>query len=157
MPSVLVAVPPELSVAGEDVENVTPEGGVPTHAGVKVTDEEKPLIELRVIVADAVCPWVTVTGEVETRIKEGVAVEDVELVVVVVVCVVVAVGTVRVDEAASLIGLPVAVIVYEPTVTLATTNEPVIVPAETEQLDPVTAVPDSEQLESLEEKPVPET
>lgn len=66
-------------------------------------------------------------------------------------------STVSVVEPESPVGLPVAVTVYEPCVTLFTTNEPVNVPLESEQAEPVTTVPESEQVESLLEKPVPET
>lgn len=56
MPSELVVVPPEVSVTGGEIEKVTPEGGVPIHAGVKVTDELKPFMELSVMVAEPTWP-----------------------------------------------------------------------------------------------------
>lgn len=64
---------------------------------------------------------------------------------------------VNVDEPESPIGLPVAVTVYEAAETLPTMKEPVRAPLESEQDEELTALPESEQLESLGEKPVPET
>lgn len=52
MPSELVAVPPDASVIGDEIERLTPEGIVPTQAGVMVTEELKPFIEVRVIGMD---------------------------------------------------------------------------------------------------------
>jgi hypothetical protein len=71
--------------------------------------------------------------------------------------VVAAAATVNVDEPESPTGLAVAVTVYEPCVTLLTANEPVNAPFEIEQAEPVTTLPESEQLESLGAKPDPET
>lgn len=60
-------------------------------------------------------------------------------------------------ELESPIGSPVAVTVYEANETLLTVKEPVKAPFEIEQDGLLTAVPESKQLESLGEKPVPET
>lgn len=65
--------------------------------------------------------------------------------------------TVKVVEAESPIGLPVAVTVYEASETLLTVKEPVRTPFEIEQDEALTGVPESKQLESLVEKPVPVT
>ena len=54
-------------------------------------------------------------------------------------------------------GLPVAVIVYAPADTLATTNEAVNVPPEIEQVDEATAPPVIKQEVSRVENPEPET
>ena len=48
-------------------------------------------------------------------------------------------------------------IVYVPVDILATTNEAVKVPPETEHVMDPTGLPESEQLESLDEKPEPDT
>ena len=65
--------------------------------------------------------------------------------------------TARVDEPESPTGLAVAVTAYEPCVTLFTAKVPVNAPLEIEQTEPVTTVPESEQLESPGAKPEPET
>lgn len=54
------------------------------------------------------------------------------------------VPTENVADAASLRGIPVAVIVYELTATLATVNEPVSDPSDMEHVEEVTGVPVSE-------------
>jgi hypothetical protein len=64
---------------------------------------------------------------------------------------------VRVAEAESSSGVPVAVTVYELTVTSATVNEPVKVPSEMEQVSEITGVPVSEQESSAVLKPDPDT
>jgi hypothetical protein len=56
-----------------------------------------------------------------------------------------AVPTVRVEEAESSSGVPVAVTVYELAATFATVKEPVNVPSEMEQVSEITGVPVSEQ------------
>jgi hypothetical protein len=131
------------------MERFTPDGIVPTQTGVMVTEELKPFIEVRVIVTDISSPWDNVTEGVEVIEKSGTA----EVVLVVDV----SVTTLNVDEPESPIGLPVAVTVYEVGETLLTVKDPVKAPFEIEQDGALTAVPDSEQLESLAEKPVPET
>jgi hypothetical protein len=133
------------------MERFTPDGIVPTQTGVMVTEELKPFIEVRVIIADTSCPWYNVTEGVEVIEKSGIA----EVVLVLVVDV--GVTTVNVDEPESPIGLPVPVTVYEVGETLLTVKEPVKAPFEIEQDEALTGVPDSEQLESLVEKLVPET
>jgi hypothetical protein len=66
--------------------------------------------------------------------------------------------TVKTAEEASPTGLPVTVIVYAPTGTLATTNEPVIDPSIIEQAsEPIEPLSDNEHVESLDEKPDPVT
>ena len=50
-----------------------------------------------------------------------------------------------------------AVIAYVPAAMLATTNEAVRVPPEMEHVTDPTGLPESEQLESLDEKPEPDT
>ena len=83
----------------------------------------------------------------------------VELVLVVLEVVVwlVSVFTTNVAEAESSAGLPMAVRLYEPTATFATTKEAVKVPLEIEQVHVAIAFPDTEQAVSLDEKSVPET
>jgi len=66
--------------------------------------------------------------------------------------------TVKTADEESPTGLPVTVIVYAPTGTLATMNEPVIDPSIIEQVsEPIEPLPDNEHVESLDEKPDPET
>ena len=110
-PSELVAVPSDVTLIGEEVERLTPEGVVPTQTGVMVTVELKPFVEVRVIGMDTSWPWGTATSGIEVSVKSGIAEVEVEVVVMVVVCG--GVTTVRVVEAESPIGLPVAVTVYE--------------------------------------------
>jgi hypothetical protein len=65
---------------------------------------------------------------------------------------------VKTAEEESPTGLPVTVIVYAPTGTLATTNEPVIDPSIIEQASELIESPsDNEHVESLDEKPDPVT
>jgi len=64
--------------------------------------------------------------------------------------------TVKVAEAESPVD-PITVTEYVPAATLATTNEAVNVPPETAQVGVPTALPDNEQVVSLEEKPEPDT
>jgi hypothetical protein len=86
--SKVVAVPPEASAIGEEMERFTPDGTVPTQTGVRVTEELKPLIELSIIGTDTSWPLLSVTGDVETMEKSGVAVVEVEVNDVVLVLVV---------------------------------------------------------------------
>ena len=65
--------------------------------------------------------------------------------------------TVKLAEAESLPGLPLAVIVYVPDVIDATVNVAVSAPLEIEQVDAVTGLPDNEQAVSLAWKPEPNT
>ncbi|MGP8070612.1 MAG: hypothetical protein ACLP5V_12055 [Candidatus Bathyarchaeia archaeon] len=65
--------------------------------------------------------------------------------------------TVKLAEAESLPGLPLAVIVYVPDATSATTNDAYKAPSEMEQLKVCTGLPDNEQLVSAVEKPDPVT
>ena len=65
--------------------------------------------------------------------------------------------TAKLAEAESLPGLPLAVIVYEPDATSATTNDAYKVPSEMEQLKVCTGLPDNEQLVSAVAKPDPVT
>jgi len=123
MPSELVAVPPDVSVMGDELERFMPEGAVPSQTGVRVTVELKPFVEVRVIGTDTSWPWDNVTEGVEASEKSGVA----EVVVTA------GVTTVNVDEPESPIGLPVAVTVYEAAETLLTVKEPVRAPFEIEQ------------------------
>jgi len=77
-------------------------------------------------------------------------------VVVVVVWLVVGVSL-KIVDAASLSGLPVIAMLYEPTAALATINDAVIVPPETEQVsDAIAPPPVNEQPVSLSENPEPE-
>jgi len=131
------------------MERFTPAGIVPTQTGVRVTEELKPFVEVSVIGTDETWPWDTATEGVDPSEKSGTA----EVVLVVTADV----TTVSVDEPESPIGLPVAVTVYEANATLGTAKEPVRAPLESEQDDALTAVPESEQLESLVAKPVRET
>ena len=50
IPSELVAVPFEVREMGETIERVTPVGAVPTHTGIRITDELKPFREPSVTV-----------------------------------------------------------------------------------------------------------
>ena len=50
IPSELLAVPLGVRPTGEAIERETPVGAVPTHTGIKTTDELKPFRELSVIV-----------------------------------------------------------------------------------------------------------
>jgi hypothetical protein len=52
-------------------------------------------------------------------------------------------------------GLPVARIVYKPAGTLATSNEPIMMPPEIAQEGEATGLPDNVQLVSLDENPEP--
>jgi hypothetical protein len=65
--------------------------------------------------------------------------------------------TVKLVEAESPPGLPLAIIVYTPDAMLPTVNVAVNVPAETEQVDAVTGLPESEQVVSLARKLEPDT
>jgi hypothetical protein len=100
------------------IARLAPAGAFPTHEGINVTAELKPLREFTVIVADPLPPCVKVIMEVEEVIEKFVA----EAV------------TTKVAEAESPTGLPVERIGYEPAVMLATVNEPVNVPPEIEQV-----------------------
>jgi hypothetical protein len=64
---------------------------------------------------------------------------------------------VKLAEAESLPGLPLAVIVYVPDAIEATVNVAVSAPLEIEQVEVVTGLPDSEQAVSLARKPEPDT
>ena len=64
---------------------------------------------------------------------------------------------VKLTDAESLPGFPVAVIVYVPGVAEATVKLPVSVPLDKEQLSEVIGVPESEHDESLVKKPDPDT
>lgn len=66
-------------------------------------------------------------------------------------------GTVKLADAESPASVPVAVTEYELAPTLATVNAPVKVPLETEQVEDDTTLPVIEQVESVDEKPEPET
>ena len=68
----------------------------------------------------------------------------------------VALVTVKLAEAESLPGLPLAVIVYAPGVTSPTVNVAVNVPPETEHVDTPTGLPDSVQVVSLARKLEPD-
>jgi hypothetical protein len=65
--------------------------------------------------------------------------------------------TVKLAEAESPPGLPLAVIVFTPDATSPTVNVAVNVPPETEQVDTVTGLPESEQVVSLARKLEPDT
>jgi len=65
--------------------------------------------------------------------------------------------TVKVAEAESPPGLPLAVIVYTPDAMSPTVNVAVKAPPETEQVDAVTGLPESEQVVSLARKLEPDT
>jgi hypothetical protein len=65
--------------------------------------------------------------------------------------------TVKLAEAESPPGLPLAVIVYVPDAIEATVNVAVSAPLETEQVEAVTGLPDIEQPVSLARKPEPDT
>ena len=65
--------------------------------------------------------------------------------------------TVKLAVPESPVGLPVAVIVYAPSETVPTVKDPTKFPFEIEQDEEATGLPESEQLESLVEKPEPET
>jgi len=65
--------------------------------------------------------------------------------------------TVKVADAKSPPGFPVAVIVYVPGLTEATVKLPVNVPLDVEQVKAVTTLPDSEHDESLVKKSDPDT
>ena len=123
MPSELVAVAPDASVMGDEMERVTPDGTAPSQTGFRVTVESKPFIDVRVIITGTSSPWNSVTEGVEASEKSGIA----EVVVTA------GVTTVNVDEPESPIGLPVAVTVYEAAETLLTVKEPVRAPFEMEQ------------------------
>jgi hypothetical protein len=99
------------------------------------------LREFTVIVADPIPPWVKVIMELD-EVTEKFAVDAV---------------TTKVAEAESPTGLPVERIGYEPAVTLVTVNLPVNVPPEIEQVEPLTGLPDKEQVVSVDENPEPET
>jgi len=63
----------------------------------------------------------------------------------------------KIVDAASLSGLPVTAMLYDPTAALATINDAVIVPPETEQVsDAMVPPPVIEQPTSLSENPEPE-
>jgi len=63
----------------------------------------------------------------------------------------------KIVDAASLSGLPVTAMLYDPTAALATINDAVIVPPETEQVsDAMAPPPVIEQPTSLSENPEPE-
>jgi len=64
--------------------------------------------------------------------------------------------TAKVAVAESPTGLPVEMIEYDPTGTLATVNEPANVPPEIEQVELLTGLPDNEQVVSVDENPEPE-
>ena len=66
-------------------------------------------------------------------------------------------STVSVYVPESLVGLPVAVTVYEPGVTLFTVKDPVKAPFEIAQVGLLTTLPEREQVESVVEKSEPET
>jgi len=64
----------------------------------------------------------------------------------------------KIVDATSLSGSPVTITLYDPTAALATLNDAVIVPPETEQVSEATAPPPvNEQSMSLSENPEPET
>jgi len=64
----------------------------------------------------------------------------------------------KIVDAASLFGSPVTAILYDPTAALATINDAVIVPPETEQVSEAMAPPPvNEQPVSLSANPEPET
>lgn len=149
MPSELELVAPDVRVIGDEIDKLTPVGAVPIQTGVIVTEELKPFVEVREIGMDTCWPCDTATEVVDERVKSGIA--D----VVLVVCA--GEATVSVVEPESPIGLPVAVTVYEDGETLLTMKEPVTTPFEIEQDEALTGVPESEQLVSPDEKPVPET
>jgi len=99
-----VATPPATGVIGEAIARLAPAGAFPTHDGVNVTVELKPLSEFTVIVADPLPPWVKVIMELDDAIEKF-AVDTV---------------TTKLAEAESPTGLLVEMIGYEPAVTLAT-------------------------------------
>jgi len=152
-----MAVPFGESAIGDAMERLTPEGIIPTQTGVMVTEELlKPFNEVKVIGMDTDCPCENVIEVVAVSEKSGTAVAlVVVLVVVLLVCV--DATTVSVVEPESPIGVPVAVTVYAAAETLLTVKEPAKAPFEIEQDGALTTAPESEQLESLVEKPVPET
>jgi hypothetical protein len=89
-------------------------------------------------------------------VVDEVDVTFVETVLVVVVWLVVVISL-KIVDAASFAGSPVTAILYDPTATLATINDAVIVPPETEQVSEAIAPPPvNEQPVSLSEKPEPE-
>ena len=144
-----MAVPPAESAIGEAMERFTPEGIVPIQTGVKTTELVlNPFKEVRVIGIDTSCPCCTATVGVAESAKSAVA-ED--------VVVTDPVTIVNVADPESPVGVPVAVTKYEPKVKLTTSKEPVRAPFETEHEEAVTTKPESVQLESLAEKPVPVT
>ena len=65
--------------------------------------------------------------------------------------------TVKLAVPESPVGLPVAVIVYAPKETALTVKDPTKFPFEIEHDEEATGLPESEQLESLVEKPEPDT
>ena len=142
-------VAPEVSVTGDEMDRLTPDGAVPTQTGVIVTEELKPFSEVRDIGMDKSWPCDTATEVEEDSVKSGIAE------VVLVTCA--GAVTVNVVEPESPIGLPMTVIVYELNDTLLTAKEAVKTPLEIEHDGVLTGVPESEQLESLVENPVPET
>ena len=113
-----VAIPPATGVIGDAIARLAPAGAFPTHEGVNVTAELKPLMELAVIVEDPLPPWVKVILELDEVIEKFVA----------------DAVTTKVAEAESPTGLPLQMIGYDPTATLATVNEPVNAPPEIEQV-----------------------
>ena len=143
----LDAAAPDARVIGVDMKRLMPVGGAPTQAAVIVTEEAKPFNDVNVIGTLTVCPCGTV-AEVVAVTEKSCAAE---------VVVTADATTVSTEEAESPAGLPVAVILYGADATLLTIKEPLRVPAEIEQDELVTGVPDREQLVSLEEKLVPDT
>jgi hypothetical protein len=145
-----VAVALGIGVTGEVTNRVAPAGAVPTHDADNVTAELNPSMEPTVTVAEPLSPCVNMTFEVD--VSEKSCEVAVELVLVVVWLV-----NEKVAVAKSLPGLPIAVMVYEPTATFVAIKEPDNAPFEIEQVEKLTTLPVSEQLESPEEKPDPET
>jgi hypothetical protein len=113
-----VATPPATGVIGDAIARLAPAGAFPTQEGVNLTAELKPLMEFTVIVADPFPPWVKMILELDEVIEKFVTDAI----------------TTKAAEAESPTGLPLQIIGYEPTATLATINEPVNAPPEIEQV-----------------------
>jgi len=137
-----------------------------THCG-NVTAVILEMLELSVmVVVVKVALWleefVVTENETMAVVKvTGMLVDVPELVVVLEIVEVVVwsweATTVKVVEAWSLPGLPLAVIVYAPGTTLATLNEAVKVPLVMEQIELLTALPESEHAVSADKNAEPDT
>jgi hypothetical protein len=138
-------------VIGDGRLRLTPAGGVPTQAADNVTGELKPFSEVTLTIIVWFAPAISVT-------ERGCnAIEKSGTPTVVVLSFTSGAVTVKLAEAESPLGLLVAVIVYRPVVTFATSKDADSTPLESEQFAEATTSPKSVQFASVEGKPIPET